>query len=62
MTRRIDTNTPNSVMADPATVAACQRDLGSPQDRADRADAAARQSEATSKVIAERSEVWGGRQ
>lgn len=40
MSRRIDTKTPNQTVAEPATVAACQHDRGTPSARADRADAA----------------------
>lgn len=45
MTRQISTKQPNQVVAQPATVAACQQDRGTQQDRADRAEQAVEQQE-----------------
>ncbi|MFB7115579.1 hypothetical protein [Streptomyces sp. NPDC056291] len=45
MTRQIDTKTPNPAATQPATVKACQQDLGTAAERAGRAEEAVGLSE-----------------
>ncbi|WP_371097142.1 hypothetical protein [Streptomyces sanglieri] len=60
MSRRISATTPNGVVAQPATVQACQEDRGTPRDRADRAEDAAGQQESTKFHAKESAESAGG--
>ncbi|WP_406321784.1 hypothetical protein [Streptomyces sp. NBC_00519] len=58
--RQIDTKTPNQTVAQPATVRACERDRGNPQDQAARADWAVGQWESTRFHAKESAEAAGG--
>ncbi|MET8746828.1 hypothetical protein [Streptomyces sp. NPDC004728] len=60
MSRQISTETPNQVVAQPATVRACQQDRGTPRDRAGRAEDAAGQQESTKFHGKESAESAGG--
>ncbi|MER7477361.1 hypothetical protein ABTX60_06860 [Streptomyces sp. NPDC126510] len=59
--RRISTKTPNQTVAQPATVTACQRDQGTPQDQAARAEEALGQSESAKFHAKASAESCGGR-
>lgn len=59
--RQISTQTPSQTIAQPATVQACREDRGTPQERADRAEAAIEQSESAKFHGKASAESCGGR-
>ncbi|MFF4179662.1 hypothetical protein [Streptomyces sp. NPDC001750] len=60
MSRKISATTPNQVVAQPATVEACQQDRGAPQERAGRAEEAVGQLESAQFHAKESAESAGG--
>ncbi|MEU2265004.1 hypothetical protein ABZ568_00820 [Streptomyces olindensis] len=59
--RQIDTKTPNQIVGQPATVRACQQERGTPQEQADRAEAAIEQGESAKFHAKASAESCGGR-
>lgn len=60
MTRQISTETPNQIVAQPATTQACQQDRGTPQGRAARAEEVIGQRESAQFHAKASAEAAGG--